>query len=710
MKFKKTKIAAMTLAGVVACGALAGCSLTTRDTSRDLSQVIAEVDISKSDKFAAGGEFAEYADVITRSDVLKRELVAGYADYGATYVSSYGYTAEAAYDLIKNNLVNRQIYLQYARAYFLKNGATVKDKEGGETKVNYTKEGFNAAIAGKEGDEREIAAIAYFLSEEEQAHAEYELKVTVNSALDSREHEVIEGIHTHQHEDETSTSSSRTTPTGVDAENEDYYDPAYKVYTGSNSLSDCGSYEAQDESTPASRKAAYRAFLAGLDSYGLIRKGENTSDLTALSYYSLERKNMYEAELLEKLNDAFEANAESGITEDWIKTEKLEKTLKVQKASFSVANSEDLDTALDGVSDSNFVLYAPEGYGYVINILLPFSAAQARELKDAPADMDDPKGNKFLKRASLLQSLTAIDQRSAWFKADYAFEASEEDHAYGTESTKYLFFENNLKKSSPAEGTAQAHYNELKNYLGRYAYNGTVSIKEKEGDEDEKEYSFRPNRITIDDFIEEMTGYLSSEGLTLTGGYASNRYYDLSLDEIYETDETVDYSKFLYYRGKIEQLADFDPNKIFQKGSKENLAFSIINELSFAYNTDTAGLNSYLGYAVSPNTTDFVKEFEYAAQEAVRMGPGSVTIAPSDYGWHIMYCTFAYGKDTTEPYTFDWSQRFEEGTFSNLYFEAIKADNFSKYSEDMQQKIVNTYNNETCVTVYTKRYSDRYEV
>ncbi len=705
MKFRKTKIAALTLAGVVACGALAGCALVTKDETRDLAQVIAEVDISRSEAFSGSGEFAAYADAITRSDILKRELIAGYADYGATYVSSYGYTAEQAYDLIKTNLVNRQIYLQYARAFFLKNGATVEDADGGETAVTFTKEGLQNAVAGKEGDERDIAAIAYFLSDEEKARAEYNLKVTINTTLDSREHEVIEGIHSHHHDEETSTSSSRTLPTGVDGERENYYDPAYKIYTGSNTVADCGSYEAQDESTPASRKAAYKAFLASLNSYGLIKKGENTSDVETLSYYALERKSQYEALLLEKLSNAFEKKAESEITEDWIKTEKFQKTLEVQKASFSGADSEALDDALDGVSDSNFVLYAPDGYGFVINILLPFSSAQARELKDAPADMDDPKGNKFLKRASLLQNLTATDQRSPWFTSDYAFEATEEDHAFGTAETKYLFFENNIKNSQPKE---TARYNELNNYLGKYAYNGSVAVKED--DEGEKKYSFNPNKITIDGFIDEMEDYLASEGLVLTGGYASNDYYGRDLTDFYKADGTVDYSKFLYYSGRIDQLTDYDANKVFQKGSEENLALSIINELSFAYNTDTAGLNSYLGYAVSPNTTDFVKEFEYAAQEAVRKGPGSVTIAPSDYGWHIMYCTFAYKEGKTEPYAFDWAQRLDEGTFSNLYFEAIKADNFSKYSEDVQQKIVNTYNNDVCVTVYVDRYSDRYEV
>lgn len=701
MKFKKTKIAALALAGVLGIAPLAGCELVTKDPTRDLVQVVAEVDITKNAAFSGSGEFSSYKSVITPSEILKRELIASYASYSSSLGSSTGLDSAATYNSLIGNLVNRQIYVQYAFAYFLQNGADIEDGDA-LTHVSFSVDAFNSAVSGASAKDKEIAGMRYFLTEDEINKAEYDVKVSINSTLDAQEHEIIE--ESHDHSEESSTSSSRTTPTGVDATKEDYYDSAYKIYTGvgsgegySTNPSDCGSYEKQDGSTPASRKQAYKVFLARLNTYGLVNKGENTSDVTSLSYYSLERKSSYETALLTKLDKAFERTAEAQMTEEWL-SGKFNDTLVEQEEIFSQSDDTQLKSALDQVSDSNFVLYAPEGYGFVINILLPFSAAQSQELSDSLADMNDKKGNTFQKRASLLQKLTATDQRGAWFDADYGFRAEESDEAFGGEDRGYLFFENNLKKSGQ-DGVAQ--YEQIDNYIGKYSYNGSVYEKEEDG---ETKFVYKPNKIDIDGFLTEMENYLQSQGLTLTEKETKEDYYTQT--DYYNEDGEVDYSKFLYYSAKISELDNFNANEIFRRGSTENKAMSVINELSFAYNTDTGGLNSYLGYAVSPNKTDFVSEFEYAAQQAVRMGAGAITVAPSVYGWHIMYCTLSYSQNDGKPFAFDWSQKDVEGTFSNLYFEAMKPNDFSVYSEAKQQSIVNEYKKDS-VTIYEDRYADR---
>ena len=99
-----------------------------------------------------------------------------------------------------------------------------------------------------------------------------------------------------------------------------------------------------------------------------------------------------------------------------------------------------------------------------------------------------------------------------------------------------------------------------------------------------------------------------------------------------------------------------------------------------------------------------MKEFEYAAQEAVRGGAGTIVVVPTDYGWHIIYCTFTFSGNT--PYTFDWNEIEEEGTFSNLYYEALKASNLTTYSSSRQTEIINSFDNDTCVTVHEDRYQD----
>ena len=686
MAFNKKKTAAVGIAAVLALGALAGCDLVSVDLQKDYQQVIAEVDITKGEDFASGGKYAAYADAIESSSIVKRDLVASFMNVGYLYVESYGYSYEEAYDLIKNSLVNRAIYLQYAQVYFFESG-------------DYTVEGYEAAVSAAEEGDKDIAGLAYFLDEEEIAKAEYDVKVSLNTAIDSLETSIINFEDEHDHDE------ARTTPTGVDTVNEDFVDPAYKVYTGSNSASDCGSYETVERSTPSTRTRAYKRLLANLNSYGLIQKGENTSDVTALSYYQIQRRNTYEDAVIDKLGEAFEAEAEKGITEEWVKA-KYDETLASQQRTFS-SDTTSFESALDSVSDTSFVLYAPdENYGFVLNILLPFSSTQSAALSAAPADRGDKNGNKFMTRASLLDSVRATDQRKTWFTGheDYSFVAEEGDNAYtgGIEERKYLFFENNMKKS---EGET-AQYEPLKNYYGKYTYNGTVD--KTEGEDGKTEFTITPNKLTIDGFLSEMEGYLSANGYTLEKTIsASESYYDKSLSDYYNEDGTVDYSSFVYYKASVNELSDFNANEVFVTGSDENNVMSMMNELSFAYNTDTAGLNSYLGYAVSPNSTDYMKEFEYAAQEAVRGGAGTIVVVPTDYGWHIIYCTFSYAGSA--PYTFDWNEIEEEGTFSNLYYEALKASNLTTYSSSRQSEIINSFNNDSCVTVYEKRYSDLFQ-
>ncbi len=691
MKFKKTKTAALALAALLAAGSFSGCALVTNNLKKDLQQVVATVDITDSE------DYASLKGTITSSDVLKRDLVASYASVGSTYVNSYGMAAADVYEMLKNQLVNRQIYVQYAQAYFLDNDSSK------------SKAGWDKAIADADKSQKEVAAVKYFLDDDEFALAEYNVKTSLNATLDSQELEYIEAEEdTHDHD------TARTTPTGIDTVSEDFYDTAYKVYTGYNHASDCGTYEAQDGSTTTTRLKAYKTLLSNLNYYGLISRGEeDTSDITKLSYYNSELKSQCETQLINKLGDVFEEQAKEKVTKEWVET-KYQTTLASQKEQFGASDKSALESALDGVSDSSFVLYAPAGYGFVINILLPFSAQQTQELNDSEADFGDVKGNKFVKRASLLEGLTATDQRNTWFTGhdDYSYEAVAEDNAYtaGKADRKYLFFEDSMKKTEGTDGVP-AQYEKIPNYLGQYTYNGKVVTKEDE--DGDKEYIFQPEKISVDGFLGEMKSYLSHAGLNVANEEYPNgqedAYFGRARTAYYKEDGKVDYPKFLYYKANISELADFDANEIFHEGSSENIAFSVINELSFAYNTDTAGLNSYLGYAVSPDNTDFVKEFEFAAQEAVRGGAGTITVAPSDYGWHIMYCTFAYSADKTEPYTFNWDEIEVEGTFSNLYYEALTAENFSSYSSEIQTTVLNKYNNDTCVTVYEERYKDLYE-
>lgn len=693
MKSRKKAAAAISLAAIMMCGAFAGCKLISTDASKDMKQVIADVDISTSADFAAGAEFAAYKNTVEKSEINKRDLVASFiSNYSSftSYMQSGSGSYKFIFDTLSKSLVERQIYLQYAKVYFLKNGSW---EEEAEERTTYSLQEYEA-LQKKEFDsknERDIELLGFFLTQEERDRTDYNLRVTFNNTIDSAEKKYIKNEDDeHDHE-----SDVRTLPTGVGSTNSDYFDNAYRIYTASGDMENAyphGSYERVEGSTVTSRRKAYDNFLSNLRRNDLLEKGENTNNIEKLSYYAMEKKTAYEDALIQKLNKTFIAEEVPKITEEWC-NEQFANTLGNQTNNFT-NNSAALKSALDSVSDSSFVLTsAGADFGFVINILLPFSTKQSEELSDAAQDYKDVKGNKFATRARLLQNVKATDQRGTWFtgETDYSFKFTEDDNAYtgGNDKRTYLFFEDELQ-----EGTNKVE--QIKNYVGHYSYNGIY-------DEDKRVYE--PNPVTIDGFIAEMEGYLNH---VLGSGSATGApvftdaedYYGQT--NYYKDNGTADYSKFLYYQGKVNFDA-FDANKVFAKDSKENLAMSVINELSFAYNTDTAGLNSYLGYVVSADKTDFVPEFEYAAQLAVQGGAGTYTVAPSDYGWHIMYCTFSY-KDNATPYTFNYADRYEEGTFSNLYFESLKPEAVNTNASNRRTKIINSY--QDCYTQYENRYSD----
>ncbi len=673
-KKRGVKLACISLAAAVSCGILAGCDLVTSDSAKDMAQVVAEVNISKGEEFQAGKAYEKYANVIPTSVILKRDLISNFLSYGYQYVQSYGQTYEQTFTTIKDNLVKRDMLLQYARVELFETGV-------------YTVEGFQQAVADKSGVDYELASVGYFLTEAEKAKAEYTLKSGLNASLDSQEESFIKADEL---EYETTV---RTTPTGLNTEDEDYCATTYEVYTGRNSAANCGEYEPVEGSTPSTRKKAYNQFLGNLLQNNLISEGEDTSKLEELSYYKSQRVVAYEDALSKKLSDLYEDRAVSDLTQ--ARVEKVyADTLATQKLSYK--NVDTFEKSLDSASDTSFVLTAPSAsYGYVINILLPFSATQKADLARDSKNLTE--NEKFIVRANFLKDIKATDQRASWFNG-------EEDYSYKGADDKYYFFEDSLENN---------RYERLKNYAGTYAFNGTVTLNEKKG---EKRYTVKENKIDIDEFIDILETQLDG---ALGAGKATGTYSFADKDDYYAqanyfNGDKVDYSKFVYYTGQVT-LSDSNSNNVFDATSDANKAMSVVNELSFAYNTDTAGLNTYLGYAVSAYKTSFVPEFEYAAKLAVNGdgnafagGVGSYTVAPSEYGWHIMYCTFKFDMTEDAVYTFNWADIEKEGTFSNLYYEALKDSATEGYSSKMQTTITNRYS--TCVTLYEDRYSDLFEL
>lgn len=712
---RKITISALVLAFALS-GAACGEGLITTNSEKDMEQVIGTVNIADHADFKENGVYADYADVVRNMNtkILKRDLVAYFLNAGYTYVNSYGYTYERTFNLLMDNLVNRKIMAQYAMAYYF-------DVEAGEDDYDYSVSDYNKYIetetAKLDSDVKvhyeahpEILTLMYFLTEggtdmTDYNKAVYSLKLSVNNTLDSSEDSFIEK----DDDDTDSTSDTRTTPTGVGTENEDYYpvnekgELDYDIYTGRNSADSCGTYEVKEGSTQSTRRRAYNYFLAGLSSNNLLGKDEDASKFENIDYYYVELASQLEQALITKYNEDLLDEANGELVKEYVEG-KYNSILSAQQNSYTDDQSA-FEKAIGNVSDTSFVLYSPKaGFGFVYNILLPFSSTQSQILSGYTNDTGLTKSQFYRQRAELLQNVRGKDLRSAWFSKNeddnYSFEAGEGEEYYTNAETaenekNYLFFENNLKNS---EGD-NARYEGLGQYYGRYPYNGKAVF-----DEDEDKWICTPNELSVDDFVKEMENYLGYTGLTASGAkydrYVSDGNYTLE-------NGNFDYSEFMYYEGKVE-LGSSANKDYFVKDTDSYKAVSVINELMFAYSTDTGCLNKYMGYTVSAYKTSYVAEFEYAAQYAIDKGVGTYVVCPSDYGWHVIYVSFAYDLGEVYEGGFNWEEKDVEGTFSYLFYQSLTSDSSSSssYASMVQNQLLTKYNKDSAVKLYKNRYKD----
>lgn len=700
--FKKT--AALTLALMFTASG-AGCDFFPKNSERDLEQIVATVNISKGLKEEGNQNADSVNRIITdgglATNVYKRDLIAYFYSYGYNYVNSYGYTYEQTYTLLMNTLVSQKVVTQYAIAYYLENSELSVDGWSSYLTANLD----TSLSADKQTAMKEVLTLKYFLTEndtdnEAYIKAEYTLKKSLNSTLDSLEEQNItaeEEAHNH--------AEARTTPKNVGTEKEDYYPTSngslfYEVYTGRNKLEDCGAYkdEALDGSTTATRQRAYNSFLANLREYGLIGENEDTKDITKVDYYYSELSSSLSQALITKYFEDGQDAMLDKLTTEYIESKYTE--IKDAQAVSVKENPAAFGTSMDSVAEDSFLLYGAENYGFVYNILIPFSAAQKQEYS-AEQNRGLTTDQLYTARKNIIAKVQAKDLRDSWFDehdhANKAYEVSEGyyDNGVSKGGKTYLFFEDNMKNNE--------QYESLTQYAGMYPYNGTVN----------EDFECTPNKMNIDGFINEMEEYID---FVLGVDANADKAVGTKLDAYDTTDyaddnDVVDYSKFMYYEGKVA-LDNTKASDFFNPTVDQYKALSAVNELMFAYSTDTGCLNTYMGYSVSPYQTNYVAEFEYAAQYAVAhatdAGVGKYVVCATDYGWHIIYVSFVYtAEDVYGGYV--EAEKDIEGTFSNMFYESLKATFASNYQSEIQNEVLNTYNNDTNVTRYVDRYKDLWE-
>ena len=718
---------------LLVCGALAAAitmsvalpACVTRD-EEDLNQVIATVDITKSENLEAEG-LSEYASAISSENITKRDLIAAYYNTASSLSSSYS-TSEI-FELLVNTLTNTSVVVQYATLSLIKDKVAEDASFLSEYQaLSSDVEKYELLLEGEtstndDGGESDRVMLA-----------QYALYSSINSSLDSQEESIING------DDQTSEATeTRTTPGGAGEEVENFLplnDDGtlnYNIYTGytgdgySYLLEDSGAYadDALEGSTRSTRRLAYAQFITSLRDNYLLSEEEDVRDIMSVSYIQEEYLSQLQQQAINEYYERYQAEQEAlieSVDENGVYTflqNHYLSDLTDQTVSNSTASA--FETSMSSLSDTSFILYAPatEGtdggtYGYVYNILLPFSASQSVNI-----DSSDTSAQYYFERKDILTGITATDQRSAWFNGatDYSFDASQSDIDYygKNDGRDYLFFEDNLTKPD--------RYASLDKYAGLYSYNGRVS------ENTDGTYNLVPNKVDIDGFLTELENYVEYIMGGDTVSIQKEDSYNVSSYTDYYTEETadledesqrkIDYSRFVYATGKVDVgLDDTDLSSflstMFVEDSTAYKAMSAVNELQFAYTTDTSILSNYIGYSISAYETSYIPEFEYAAQTAISEGAGTIYVCAGDYGWHVIYVTATFDTAGGAVYGEDiaWTadEVLTEGTFQNLYYTWIKDSTLTNVTTNRRSVINERFGGDSTITKYEDAYRDLLEI
>ena len=665
-----TKIVTLVLIVALSVTTFAGCGLISTDTDRDMAQVVATVDI---DLFA-GNESGE--DTVDAENILKSEMLSAFMSYGYMYVQSYGYTTEATYELILQNLVQNRIIIQGARRDLAK-AYNEYDEATASEFLKYFKENALAGNASLSSKKNGLEDLEKYLTEYEKLQAWYSVRSSVNQMIDSY---VDEEEDSEEKEDET--YEARSTPTKDEEEPEYEYDlkditPTdyeYKVadvtlekgldalkaeYTSAYDLNKAvfEAYEI-DLSTPERVKALNKA-IKDLKDGGLIKSTESQTvrgdadNVLKYSYFENAIKSQYESVIVAKYEDSLITGVEKKLEDNVAIFDQYQAEYTAQKENYN-GNRSGYESALDSLTKDSFVLCNPyEGYGYVLNLLIGFSTEQSAQLNAAKSEVGATAQTIKDKRNELLGKLTVKDQRETWVYSSYG---EFENDAFTFDSEYFV-----------SEVGSDA-YELLKNFNGSI-YGATSSEEEDDAGVKENVWSFEnviPAAMTFSSFLSTFVDPLL--GTTVTPDTLGT----ITLDD-----------------------------------AKRN-AF---DDLIYAFSTDPGSLGSYLGYTYSPvnSSSTYVKEFAAAAAEVVAQGEGAYKLIATDYGYHLILCTRVVAKDADEYVDIDAfiAALANEDSLASKYRE-VKLDSIvsTEVGKIADILINDHYNDESVVTYNKKAYKD----
>ena len=684
MKKLLFKLIAVISLVAVTFGTLAGCALFETNKDRDMAQKAVTVDIS------AGAEKG------VATDILKRDLIAGYMSYGYYYVQNYGYTTAKAYQLVLDNLVNNAVIIQQSKkelAGDYKSKVYVDDvkvltagdvealENGAEMLSLIASDNDIAAYTAKKVGETGYAAgladyvkSVYGSTDLKRTDASFRFIGDVNEVLKAVS-DAIDNLNSfiksfmdeddHEHNHDEITYSPRTTPTMDKEEDKIDVEACYKVI--------------KDDQTglkaeiTGDRLKAFKKGYKRLQELGVVETDSNNDKyfegkevptvLSALQldYFKNSVQSALDSKAVDKYEKALRADRVATADELW----KEYQDLGEKQSSEYAGNVSGLETALGEVSDSKFVVYnSGIGYGYVSHLVVEYTEAQKALITEKKAEKDITKTEIADYVKTLAGGIVAKDLRDSWVKAGYG--------NYDAESGEFVFSDKYVYNTSDKE------WNLAK-------FNGTVG------------------------------GVTTYEEETNDGTVVKLRFENVTANELGYKDFVGIVEGALGVAPVLDEavvIPDFAAKKYDER--KEIL--NRFEDIKFAFSTDTGNFNKYLGYVYSPLTSknQYVPEFVDACAKALEKGEGGVVMFMSDsYGLHILICTAKEGNygyyDTLEAFKSDMEIK---GTVAYNFKKANASLIESNYVSKEADRFIKEYTNKNkdgkydYITYNEKAYKD----
>ena len=655
MKKFTLKIVTVILAVVMLAGTLVSCGLFVTNTDRDMAQKVASVRIDEK---------------VNPEDIYKRDMMAGYYSYGYYYVQQYSYTRSQTFSLILDNLVNNAVVTQSAQIYLAdKNAVTPVDLSSdeyfGKGKTYYKYLALMASDADVSDFESKnskltVGSDEYFTSLADYVYDKYNGKAVEASDAPFRFVSSITSLNAVFTTIKSANSfvESFADDDSTDSASDEHESISYDVRTTPSIDEDEDDTEVLDPvqtlKSGVNESDAFAKGVKRLKTLGLMSEDENpvlAKELSVLSvpYFKDSITDAIKSALVQKYQDEMEKEVALTNEQLWSSYQNL----KDNQNGRLDGDVSTLETKLGEVSKDNFVLYSKDlGYAYVSHILIGYTDEQKARISDEITGKDNTTNAEILAAIeNEAKKVVAKDQRVSWVKSDYGVYNDDGTYTFGK---KYVYDVNG----------------ELATFKGKVG--APTYYVEDEDDNGDKQVKFTYNSVVADALDYDAFCALANRILGVS---------DVALGM------------------NVGVVADYDA----VKGGVE--------DLKYAFSTDTGNLGKYLGYLYSPYTSEsnYVQAFASAAKEVAQAGKGAYKMfASKEYGLHIVVCTekaSEYGQYASEA---DFVADLDDAeSFAARYKKASDDMVKSTYISKLATSLTTKYSNDAkYVTKYEKTYKD----